>query len=381
MHVVLLTDGISPYVMGGMQRHSAMLARHLPAAGCRLTVFHTAFTPDTEKRADLLEGLPDGARKSARFEFVQYPPTGSFLGHYVRERHAFSKRLLERYLKLNLQADFIYAQGLTGTAFVEARQAGIKLPPIGVNLHGYEMFQEPADLRRKIEQFILRPAFRKLAKQADVVFSFSSKIRDIVENTIGVEPDRIAEIPNAVENSWLREPSLEVQNPTRLVFVGRWERRKGIEKLYQVLTRLKDAQYEMHFIGPIPKSQRLILPQTHYHGAIHDETRLISILDQCDALICCSYAEGMPTVILEAMARGLAIVATNVGATEEIVSDANGILIPSLDVDEFEQAMRSLLSWDSNTLLGKKQASRQKVEDYTWTTVSKRTFQAMKDHC
>ena len=49
--------------------------------------------------------------------------------------------------------------------------------------------------------------------------------------------------------------------------------------------------------------------------------------DSCDILLCPSYSEGMPNVILEAMSRGLAIIATNVGAIRLLVSEDNGVLL------------------------------------------------------
>ena len=50
-------------------------------------------------------------------------------------------------------------------------------------------------------------------------------------------------------------------------------------------------------------------------------------MDNCDILICPSYSEGMPNVILEGMSRGLAIITTDVGANELLVSNENGKLI------------------------------------------------------
>ncbi|MGB0418765.1 MAG: glycosyltransferase family 4 protein, partial [Opitutales bacterium] len=76
---------------------------------------------------------------------------------------------------------------------------------------------------------------------------------------------------------------------------------------------------EFVFIGPIPKEKQLDLPWVQYRGSVSDQDALKAELDQGDVLVCPSYSEGMPTVILEAMARGLAIVATDVGATCELV--------------------------------------------------------------
>ena len=52
-----------------------------------------------------------------------------------------------------------------------------------------------------------------------------------------------------------------------------------------------------------------------------------------------SLSEGMPTVILEAMARGKAVIATDVGAVSELVSEENGVLIQAGSVEELSNAL------------------------------------------
>jgi glycosyltransferase involved in cell wall biosynthesis len=54
--------------------------------------------------------------------------------------------------------------------------------------------------------------------------------------------------------------------------------------------------------------------------------------------------EGMPNAIIEAMATGLPVVATDVGAVVDLVSDGvNGILIPPRNIDRLARALRELL--------------------------------------
>ena len=40
MKVLMITDGINPFVIGGMQKHSANLAKHLTLSGCKVTLVH-----------------------------------------------------------------------------------------------------------------------------------------------------------------------------------------------------------------------------------------------------------------------------------------------------------------------------------------------------
>ena len=90
-----------------------------------------------------------------------------------------------------------------------------------------------------------------------------------------------------------------------------------------------NLKVEFHFVGPIPIKQQLNVSDLKivYHGLISDLEERQSIYDRCDVLLCPSYSEGMPNVILEAMSRGLAIIATDVGAICDMVCDKNGILL------------------------------------------------------
>ena len=90
-----------------------------------------------------------------------------------------------------------------------------------------------------------------------------------------------------------------------------------------------DFKAEFHFVGPIPKKKQLNVSNLRivYHCLINDIEERQSIYDRCDVLLCPSYSEGMPNVILEALSRGLAIIATNVGAICDIVCEKNGILL------------------------------------------------------
>ena len=61
-----------------------------------------------------------------------------------------------------------------------------------------------------------------------------------------------------------------------------------------------------------------------------------------DVFILSSLYEGLPLVLLEAMAAGLPIISTDVGGVKDIVTD-NGILVPSMDVKELKLAMQKIM--------------------------------------
>jgi glycosyltransferase involved in cell wall biosynthesis len=130
---------------------------------------------------------------------------------------------------------------------------------------------------------------------------------------------------------------------------------------------------ELCLIGPIPESCRLDLPHVTYLGAVNKEEQLRKKLSAADVLICPSHSEGMPTVIMEAMACGLAIIATDVGAVGELVSSSNGILLIESSRSEITKAVERVLSMSPQQLATLKECSLQKADGIKWSGVAKQT--------
>ena len=74
--IAILSDGVSPYVMGGIQRHTRMLAIHLVRAGAAVALFHSARTPDAIAHAKNLNGFPVDVANSIHIVVVPYPAEG-----------------------------------------------------------------------------------------------------------------------------------------------------------------------------------------------------------------------------------------------------------------------------------------------------------------
>ena len=76
----------------------------------------------------------------------------------------------------------------------------------------------------------------------------------------------------------------------------------------------------------------------------------------------------MPNVIMESMSRGLAIIATDVGATSILVSEKNGWLIPPFNKSALSKA---LLSASEASLMGKKKRSINIMKSFTFDNLAK----------
>jgi glycosyltransferase involved in cell wall biosynthesis len=342
-----------------------------------IDLYHTDFA--SAKGIDELKGMTPKEKSQITSIAIPWPKRGSAPGHYLRELRAFSKEAYRRFLR-RPPVDFVYAQGLTGMAFTEERIRGRLSVPVGVNLHGLEMFQPAPSWRAVIYNPFFRRAARRQLRQTDYVFSFGGKIRTLVDRE-GVLPQRVIEIPNAIPSSWVRdEAKQKTDDDCRFLFIGRYERRKGIEELTKALANWNgEWPFRFDFVGPIPAEKQLKHPSVTYHGSISDSGALLGILDDSDVLVCPSHSEGMPTVILEGMARGLAIIATDVGAVRLMVGSDNGILIPHPSVPLIRQAMEQLVGMPAAELEALKTASLRKVRQFTWDRVAKITLQQITE--
>jgi len=365
--ILLLTDGITPYVTGGMQKHSYVMAKLLAKNNCKVTLVHCGFTYQHEFNKHYTDVFTEQELEQVTPIFIPFIKMGSLPGHYIKESKWYSKRIGESYNldKILPKFDLIYAQGFTGWHFLDNKHQ----IPVIVNLHGYEMFQKAPNIKVKIEHLLLRPFVKKTLQKADFVLSFGGKINDILAD-LKVPSTKIIQQSNGIEADWITIKEPKTPPLKTFTFIGRYERRKGIEELTIALKQLIKVKknFTFNFIGPILREHQINHEQIKYLGEIKNADKIKSVLDDSDFLISPSYAEGMPTVILEAMARGNAIIATNVGANSRMTNQ-NGILIDSTPKSIENGIKKALQLSDSALLKMKKQSITLVKTQFTWENV------------
>ncbi len=378
MHVALLTDGLFPWVAGGIQKHSANLTREWARLGANLDLYFAdagEYPPDDALRAALVD--PDAAGQ-VRFNRFTPKRTPYFPLHHYWECYRDSvqaDRLLDG---TPAKADFIYVQAYQGLELFRRKRAGKRYPPIGVNLHGVHAWQ---DLWFSAQEVCLklvgRPMERFMLRNCDVALSLGGRIDDIIRRVAPRTP--IVRSANGISTHWLRGEVTAVHHPLRLVFVGRNERGKGLHILCQALSDMgTPGTVELHVVSPISKRDQLNAPWITYHGGINDEKRMRSLLAQMDVLVNPSLTEGVPTVVLEGMASGLAIIATDVGATRDLVSVENGWLVQANSRHALRQALEQLARETPEGLQRRKAASLKKARAFLWPAIAADTLGAIE---
>lgn len=370
MHIALITDGIFPFVLGGMQKHSYYLAKYFAKNKIHIDIFHCGSSEIDESEVIKLFDLDE--RKYITQKYFIFPKKDFLPGHYLRESYLYSKMIFDS-LKHNINDyDFIYTQGFSGWKLIEEKKRGIVIPPIAVNFHGYEMFQFAPNIKLWLQFKLLAKPVKFITKNANIVFSFGGKIDDILVNN-GIKKTNIIHSYNGIDEDWLSEKHIYSSNKTvHFIYIGRYERRKGIEELNEVLTELISASidFKFNFIGPIPENKKICSDKIKYFGSIYDVSIIKKIIKESDVLICPSHSEGMPTVILEAMASELSVIATDVGAISEMVNSETGWIISPHNKTELKNTILTAINTSKEEFIEKgKNAKKLLIRKFMWNII------------
>jgi len=139
--------------------------------------------------------------------------------------------------------------------------------------------------------------------------------------------------------------------PFRLLYVGNWDARKGVDLLGPILRAL-GPDFELHYTADRNgrHTRYALPPNARCIGRLSGEG-LVRAYQTADALLFPSRLEGLPLSVLEAMACGLPVIAANTSSLPELVEPGkSGWLCPKDAVACFADAARRLQSRPSDWL-------------------------------
>lgn len=381
MRWLVLTDGISPFELGGMQKHSYNLIRQLVIQGESVLLVHCITGHRAlPKETDVRLGL--GLEHHASLEIItmRFPSHGKLPGHYIKESYAYSAMTYQKLKQRQNDFDVIFAQGFSGWKWIEMKKGGAKLPPIVNHFHGLEMFQKAFGWRSKIQQWMLKGVTRWNISNADATISLGGRINELLLNQ-GLQESQILTLSSGIDESWFIDVPVERPAAIKMLFVGRFERRKGLKELIKAYKSLskQGSEIQLSIAGPIPDHLKDKQSGIVYFGSINDEEQMKRIMDEHHVLVAPSISEGMPTVILEGMARGMAIVCADVGANHVMVNAENGWIMPDVTVKGLIDVLEDVQKATPDLIKQKGIISNQRVKSkWGWAQVGKNHIETIQ---
>lgn len=203
-------------------------------------------------------------------------------------------------------------------------------------------------------------AERKMAEMSDMIIAVSEDTRKYAIEYYGIDKEKIRVIPNFVDVSHFSEVKGEkahnhfadlLGDPT-ILFVGRLVPRKGVKYLLFAVSELAKEFPEIKLIiigsgglrrGLVNMCHDLnIMRHVHFTEFLPEE-QLPEAYQIADIFVLPSLYEGFGIPIVEAMASGTPVIATNVGGIPEILANSGaGIVIPPGDARALTKALRLL---------------------------------------
>lgn len=254
-------------------------------------------------------------------------------------------------LSAELGLQHIHAHFGTNSATVAALCHAMGGPTFSFTAHGPEEFDRPDALG--LDEKI------RLASFVVGVSSFGRS--QLLRRTPADMWDKVRVVPCGVDDAFLSDRFLSpTTGAPRLVCVGRLCEQKGQILLIEAAARLKQSWgdgFELVFVGD-GELRQVVESLVQKHGlsaqvritgwASGPEVRAELLAGR--AMVLPSFAEGLPVVIMEALALERPVISTYVAGIPELVDEGCGFMVPAGSVEALEVAMARALNADVATL-------------------------------
>lgn len=236
------------------------------------------------------------------------------------------------------------------------------------------------DVTRIDQSLLFRLIFKSLLIMNHYVVVVSEAMQANLRNRFTRWSEKIVFIPNGVsiDSTGIKPP---FRSPLRLLSVGSLIRRKRIETLLNALSELKNQPtISLRIIGDGP--EREYLEETARSLAVQDfvsfagnvpPEEIAEHLQWADIFVFASESEGRPNAVLEAMAAGLPVIATDIPGVRELIETDSGMLYPVGDASALAQCIQDMAG-NQDRAFSMGRAGIQRINDsgLTWGTAARR---------
>lgn len=198
---------------------------------------------------------------------------------------------------------------------------------------------------------------RRITRKARCRIAVSRPFAELLTAKLGSDVGQWIRIPNIVSKAFFasRKPRTVTRsdNPAVFLCIGSLDQKKRIDLLINAFSKAFSAnpRYHLRIGGVGPERTRLealaaklgIASCVTFLGAL-SRAQVVREMHDASVFVLGSDSETFGVVLIEALAMGLPIVATACGGPEDIVNEANGLLVPRGDVDAMAAAMRQIFA-------------------------------------
>lgn len=269
-----------------------------------------------------------------------------------------------------IHSHFAYP-AVTLAGFPAARECGI---PFSFMPHAVDIFHHTNRTRNRLKEMTNDPLCRRVICYGPYHRSFLIS-QGVPASKVLMSSQAFQSLP-AVRSSGSCEPRSRAGTRTRIVCIGRYIEKKGIEYLIRAMGMLDPDEFEadVYGYGPLESSYRKLIEElgvtnVRIHGPFQGDDERAAIYGSADLFVlpCVEAADGdvdgFPTVFLEAMSAGVPVVTTPVSANADFLSDGiNALLCPPRDPAALAERIRWCRTQPPSVL--------ERVRDHARSTVS-----------
>lgn len=255
--------------------------------------------------------------------------------------------ILARYLE-EKDIGHIHNHFVFGSATVAALASELTGIPYSFTLHGPADLLRPYDwdLARKTAHARFVATISHYARSQVMFFSDPADWEKLHIIHCGVSPEKYATTEDPVAIPPRRD------NEVRALFVGRLAPVKGLRVLFEALAKVRDDLPNLHvvIVGDGPERARLEKAAASLGDAVTftgylSQAEVAGAMRATDFFVLPSFAEGVPVVLMEALASARPVLATQVAGVGELVEDGKtGFLVPPGDAEALADRIRQLAS-------------------------------------
>jgi glycosyltransferase involved in cell wall biosynthesis len=329
---ILTTSYEFPPLGGGGAKVVYGLSSRLAARGNEVDLFTMGFRG--LPRSQVVNGVhvrrvPGIRLRMSTCSFAEMIPYVFFTPFYVLKNAHAGRYALNH-------THFIYPGGII--SYVLKKRSGL---PYVITAHGSDVPNYNPDRFRLLHR-ILRPIWRKVVADADLILCPSKSIEDLIKASSPNARTRI--IPNAIDTDKFKPRE---KNPRNLLIVTRMFERKGVQFALRALAEL-GGEFNINIVGDGPYfdtvkslAKELKVDAKFWGHVDNDSAELKELYETAAIFVFTSEAENFPIVLLEAMIAGCAIVTSSGTGCAEVVGDA-GLLVPVKDAQAIKAALLRL---------------------------------------